>query len=401
MDESEIFNEEAQLHHFTSEQFAKKLMGQLAFLYFLQKKGWLGVKVVPHQLNDKQYKNAFFRSKASREVMPKTYSQINSDEYRLRTNTIGELSDEEADVLAGCFKSEPWGSGTKTFIRDLYTKKVGDKYFFDDYLEPLFYEALNHRRGENNYYKRFNCKIPFLNGGLFEPLENYDWHNSKFGIPDELFSNIDTKGEREADGILDIFDRYNFTMNEDEPLEREVAVDPEMLGKIFENLLDAKDRKSKGAFYTPREIVHYMCQESLINYLVNETGSPYEEMKEFIIYGELMRDEDCSKNSTQMHIPKSVYSKLGVIDKALENVKVADPAVGSGAFPLGMLSEIVKARNNITAYFAQQMQSTTDKARIYDQRDPYKLKWQTIKTNGNQPPSGFSGLWKCLNGRYA
>ena len=88
-----------------------------------------------------------------------------------------------------------------------------------------------------------------------------------FQNPDKLFSNELEKG-RDADGILDIFDRFNFTMNEDEPLEKEVAVDPEMLGKIFENLLEPGDRKSKGAFYTPREIVHYICQESLINYLV-------------------------------------------------------------------------------------------------------------------------------------
>ena len=72
-------------------------------------------------------------------------------------------------------------------------------------------------------------------------------------------------------------------------MEKEVAVDPEMLGKIFENLLDVSDRKSKGAFYTPREIVHYMCQESLIHYLVNEVNVPFEDMKEFILYGELIR----------------------------------------------------------------------------------------------------------------
>ena len=68
-------------------------------------------------------------------------------------------------------------------------------------------------------------------------------------------------------GVLDVFDRYNFTVNEAEPLEKEVAIDPEMLGKVFENLIEENRRKGLGAFYTPREIVHYMCQESLINYL--------------------------------------------------------------------------------------------------------------------------------------
>ena len=69
-----------------------------------------------------------------------------------------------------------------------------------------------------------------------------------------------------------------------------------MLGKIFEELLEVSDRKSKGAFYTPREIVHYMCQESLINHLVNEVGVPYEDMKEFILYGEIIRDADNRRN---------------------------------------------------------------------------------------------------------
>src|SRR5690606_12776156 len=90
----------------------------------------------------------------------------------------------------------------------------------------------------------------------FEPVGNYDWRNIDMMIDNSVFKSI-----------FDTFDLYNFTVREDEPLEKEVAVDPEMLGKVFENLLDVTDRKSKGAFYTPREIVHYMCQESLINYL--------------------------------------------------------------------------------------------------------------------------------------
>ena len=160
------------------------------------------------------------------------------------------FTNSEADILAGCFKAEPWNSGTKTFIREIfeYCMKQENKNFFEDYLEPFFYEALRVNRGENHYYKRFNCKIPFLNGGLFDPIENYEWNGTRFDIPNELFSNRHIKGDHDADGILDIFERYNFTMNEDEPLEREVAVDPEMLGKIFENLLDIRDRKSKGAF---------------------------------------------------------------------------------------------------------------------------------------------------------
>lgn len=403
LDESDDFNEEAEKHKFTSEQFAKKLMGQLAFLYFIQKKGWLGVKVLPHAINDKQYKNAYYNyNKSARRIVPEVYKQVSENSYKLNYEELKKLDDEDSDILAGCFKAEKWGSGEKSFIRHLFNncKKLEekeDKNFFDDYLEPLFYEALNHKRGDNNYYNKFNCKIPFLNGGLFEPLENYDWKNSTFELPNELFSNADIKGEENADGILDIFDRYNFTMNEDEPLEREVAVDPEMLGKIFENLLDVKDRKSKGAFYTPREIVHYMCQESLINYLVNETGIEYEEIKDFIIYGEIMKDEDTGKEvklgTEQMQIPLSVYNNLKLIDDKLADVRIADPAVGSGAFPMGMISEIVKARNNITEYFVAQYSITKEmndsekkmkqsqRARIYESRNPYKLKRNIIKNS--------------------
>ena len=109
---------------------------------------------------------------------------------------------------------------------------------------------------KNDFYKNLNCKIPFLNGGLFDPINDYDWRNTDITINNDTFRKI-----------FETFDLYNFTVKEDEPLEKEVAIDPEMLGKVFENLLEVKDRKSKGAFYTPREIVHYMCQESLINYL--------------------------------------------------------------------------------------------------------------------------------------
>src|SRR5204863_9955964 len=81
-------------------------------------------------------------------------------------------------------------------------------------------------------------------------------------------------------GLLDMFDRYNFTVNEAEPLEKEVAIDPEMLGKVFENLIEENLRKGLGSYYTPREIVHYMCQESLINYLDTALNSGTEKRKQ-------------------------------------------------------------------------------------------------------------------------
>ena len=133
----------------------------------------------------------------------------------------------------------------------------------------MFYEALaKERNNENSFYDKFDCRIPFLNGGLFEA--EYKWETANITIPTTIFRNQEkNKAGDTGTGVLDVFDRYNFTIKEDEPLDKEVAVDPEMLGKVFENMLEITERKSKGAFYTPREIVHYMCQESLIHYLDN------------------------------------------------------------------------------------------------------------------------------------
>ena len=194
----------------TTANFCKKLLGQLVFLYFIQKKGWLGVP-----------------------------------------------------------KNKDWGNGDKRFLRSIFEKaKTNGKNFFNDYLEPLFYNALANGERDDSWFELFECKIPFLNGGLFEPIGNYRWVETDIKFENSIFSNDETNSSGDiGTGILDVFDRYNFTVKEDEPLEKEVAIDPEMLGKVFENLLEINDRKSKGAFYTPREIVHYMCQESLINYL--------------------------------------------------------------------------------------------------------------------------------------
>ncbi len=396
------FMAEAERCGFTSEQFTKKLMGQIVFLYFIQKKGWLGVQAFPVRLTEKEYKNALFRNTKAHKLIEKVYSQPDSNGIsHINQKSLFALSDEDTKFVSTLVKGKAWGEGPKNFMRALYESCVRrGKNYFDDYLEPLFYEALNVNRGESGFYARFHCRIPFLNGGLFEQLDNYDWVNSDFHIPNSMFSNADTKGKDDADGILDIFDRYNFTMAEDEPMEREVAIDPEMLGKVFENLLDVKDRKSKGAFYTPREIVHYMCQESLINYLSTSTGIESEDIRKFILYGEYFRDNDCLKTkevykdgkrayvidkNREMEMPESIFSfrtnvnRLKEIDDLLENVKIADPAVGSGAFLLGLLNEIVRARQTLTTYMAIEMNGF-QRLNFYSYgRKTYDLKVNTIK----------------------
>jgi len=312
LEKDEVIRKDFAEKEISTVDFAKKTLGQIVFLYFLQKKGWFGVA-----------------------------------------------------------PDKKWGEGPKKFLRELFKarKKYG-KNFFNNILEPLFYEALAQDRGKESIYPRLNnCRMPFLNGGLFEPMLNYSWETTDIVIPDELFSNeiIDIKTKDKGTGILDVFDRYNFTVNENEPLEKEVAVDPEMLGKVFENLLDIKDRRSKGAFYTPREIVHYMCQESLINYLETETKNEIlrEDLELFIQKGDRIIENDILiKNKEEYELkkysktysgkkymlPESIRNKAKELNELLKNIKVADPAVGSGAFPLGMINEIVRARKVLNVY---------------------------------------------------
>ena len=395
LEKSEDFRIEAEQHNFTSAQFAKKLMGQIVFLYFLQKKGWLGVSAWPNTLTEKEYKNAFYAKGAkSRQLIPVIYQKGVDGVYHVSARGLNSLSDEDETVLAQCVKGRPWGTGPHNFMRRLFEfSEKRNANFFDDYLEPLFYNALNVNRGEQGYDPVLHCRIPFLSGGLFEPIDGYEWEHNNFAIPNEVFSNRQGNNARTGDGILDIFDRYNFTMSEDEPLEREVAIDPEMLGKVFENLLEVNDRKSKGAFYTPREIVHYMCQESLISYLTSSLQVSEGAVRDFILYGDFMKDEDTVKEKRQgnggMFISDELYkidsdgkvavNRLTDMDTALANVRVADPAVGSGAFPLGMLNEIVRARQNISAYFAITMNPYDTRMMYQLERSPHNLKYETIK----------------------
>jgi hypothetical protein len=300
--------------------FAKKLMGQIVFLYFLQKKGWLGVS-----------------------------------------------------------KGEAWGAGPHDFIRRLTRGEFGVQgNIFNDILEPLFYDTLATDRGPDGWCSRFKCRIPFLNGGLFEPLGGYDWVATDIVIPDALFTNQEkTPAGDFGTGILDVFDRYNFTVNEAEPLEIEVAIDPEMLGKVFENLLEVRERKSKGSFYTPREIVHYMCEESLINYLdgrLNQNGRAVDrsDIEALIRAGEQAAHYEAARKdgtaSYARRLPPAIEKHAQAIDDALSEITVCDPAIGSGAFPVGMMTEIVRARTTLTPYFEE-----------ITERTPYYFKRHAIQ----------------------
>jgi len=384
---NEEFLSEAKRCDFSSEEFTKKLMGQIVFIYFLQKKGWLGVTLVPQNLSLEDYNEIYTNADViQRKILDKYYITFNGNK-KIKKDLLEKFKENEqeieslSDIFVHTKFDHKWGTGQKRFIRAIFENcKNRNKNFFDDYLEPFFYNGLNYKR-KNQYFSVFNCKIPFLNGGLFEPLDNYQWEIATFNIKNEIFSNDDETG------ILDFFDRYNFTMNEEEPLEKDVAVDPEMLGKIFENLLDVKDRKSKGAFYTPREIVHYMCQESIANFLVNKVGTNYDETKDFIQYGEMIRDVDLKEATKDDYlIGKTIFENIIEIDEALKNIKIADPAVGSGAFPLGILNEIVKIRDILTSYMLMYnrfglFDKKYNEDFILSKRSIYNIKWNTIKNS--------------------
>lgn len=386
LDKNEDFQTEAKNCDFSSEEFAKKLMGQIVFLYFLQKKGWLGVQLVPDELSINEYEELLSQNDSVSQNLIKSYYKLSDNKYIVEKTKLRVLELQEdiinlTNIFKGTKYDKPWGTGRKDFIMYIFNQSQKEhKNFFDDYLEYFFYKGLNEKR-DNQFFPLFNCKIPFLNGGLFEPLNNYRWSSAHFEIKNSLFHND------KEDGILDFLNLYNFTIDEEEPLEKEIAVDPEMLGKIFENLLEIGDRKDKGAFYTPREIVHYMCQESLANYLSNKVGVNYDEINQFIKYGDVLSQYDWNlslENGTEFAIGKTVFDNLIAIDSALIDVKIADPAVGSGAFPLGMLNEIVKLRNNIQTYFLIQKELGLISLENYYstehlETDIYRMKLQIIE----------------------
>ncbi len=285
--------------------FSKKLLGRIVFLYFVQKKGWLGA-------SNLEYKD-----------------------------------------------------GKPDFMKSLFVFSGGNSVFYSNWLSPLFFETLNQERPNDEFAMPdgTKVKIPFLNGGLFDRDEHdVQWLTFEPG----LFHSLDfeevipTKNNTtNCRGFLDFLDAFNFTVHEDSPDEHTVAVDPEMLGHIFENLLE--DNKDKGAFYTPKEIVHYMCQESLTQYLTTHLSKEYTVYKQLggdqielfgndIRNGQLKMLEqlgDQALNSDEVafivnykDICKLTIAQLKRIDQLLDNVKICDPAIGSGAFPMGLLQEI-------------------------------------------------------------
>ncbi len=266
--------------------FAKKLLGRIVFLQFLQKKGWMGVPA----------------------------------------------------------KNAEWKGGDIKFLQNLFINSNSKQSFHSKELRTLFFETLNEKRknhiAPNSLGK--DIKIPYLNGGLFEKDLSF---SNDIDFPDDYFAKL-----------LDFFEQYNFTIDENDPYDSEVGIDPEMLGHIFENLLE--ENREKGAFYTPKEIVHYMCQESLIEYL--HTQLPDYDKADIEL---LVRNNQVSTAFAQ-------YKTANEVNNKLKAVKICDPAIGSGAFPMGLLKEIFECRRLLYGYL-----KTNDKF------DPAQVKKEIIQQN--------------------
>ncbi len=244
----------------TIRDFAKKLLGRIVFLHFLQKKGWLG-------------------------------APSNSAE---------------------------WKNGDTRFLQNLFANHASKENFHSTVLKTLFFETLNTKRINDIASDSLgsNIKIPYLNGGLFDKDISFE---NDIDFPADYFNNL-----------LEFFEQYNFTIDENDPYDNEIGIDPEMLGHIFENLLE--ENREKGAFYTPKEVVHYMCQESLISYLFTHFPNDSKNDIELLI------------RNSQVSSGFSNYKKANEINEKLKSIKICDPAIGSGAFPMGLLKEIYECR---------------------------------------------------------
>lgn len=252
--------------------YVKKLLGRIVFLHFLQKKGWLGVP---------------------------------------------------AEMIQ-------WEQGDKQFMQTLFRLYPEKEKFNSKCLNSLFFKTLNTKREASNYLapdslfagRTSKFRIPYLNGGLFD---NSDIDNYIIDFPETYFNNL-----------FDFFEQYNFTIDENDPYDSEVGIDPEMLGHIFENLLE--ENREKGTFYTPKEIVYYICHESIIEYLSTNLPNVNRDNFEQLVRHNKVVDGFTSQKTAQQ------------LDGLLKAVKVCDPAIGSGAFPMGMMKELFECRRLLYPY---------------------------------------------------
>lgn len=259
--------------------YALQFLNRCMFLYFIQRKGWLG--------NDRDFLETFWKS------------------YR--------QSNQEPDT------------------------------FFESWLKVLFFEAFNNRfHGGHRYFpadiQQILATAPYLNGGLF--AENELDRQHIYTITDERFVQAFT-----------FFERYNFTISEDSPLDQEVAVDPEMIGRVYESLVNVStevdERSDAGIFYTPRTEIDLMCRLAVVDYLNNHLGQADEHIKP-ALYDMVFALEPHEKSAADDALkPFNLWKRL---HELLENMTVLDPACGSGSFLVGMLHVLDDLQDRVNQY---------------------------------------------------
>lgn len=258
-----------------------------------------------------------------------------------------------------------WGDGTpdRHYMRNLwrkYQEKSPRNGFYSSWLKPLFFYAFNKRTSLLPIELPADIKasflsMPYLNGGLF--TENEILGRFDLDLPDEAFTTLfDCNIDGNYPGFLE---RYNFTIQESLPLEVEVAVDPEMLGRVYESLINEEDRHQAGIFYTPRIEIDYMCRLSLMEYLHEATNLSKETLIPIVM---APASEDGRKE-----LAKLADSEVNWLRGALNSIRVVDPAVGSGSFLVGMMNVTVQLYRAIAEHQSVHENEFALKKRIISQ----------------------------------
>ena len=218
----------------------------------------------------------------------------------------------------------------------LLSSKVVSSNYYHEVLEPLFFGVLNTSIDSRDIRSGLFDKVPYLNGGLFSPQTD-DYYELDRGTFTSIYINTLKISDSWFKDFFELLETYNFTIDENTVFDQELSVDPEMLGRIFENLLAEinpetgnSERKRTGSFYTPRQIVEYMVDQSLIEYLKTKTKIDEKKLSALISY-DLTDDTEYPLEDTEKE----------EIIRAVESLKILDPACGSGAYPIGALQKIV------------------------------------------------------------
>ncbi|NWF90446.1 MAG: Eco57I restriction-modification methylase domain-containing protein [Ignavibacteriaceae bacterium] len=318
-----------------------RLITRIIFIWFMKEK-----ELVPSTLFEKSFidKIIYYKDNTGSTY----YKAILQNLFFATLNTKMKKDDKESRI----------------FVEE--AEKKG--YLSDAYLQQGYYRYSRFIKDKNLFIEQFE-NVPFLNGGLFECLDkkigteviridcfsDNPKNETKLKVPDEIFfldkendvdlsKYLDKGKNKKVTGLLTILKRYNFTIDENTPVDQDVALDPELLGKVFENLLAAyvpetseTARKATGSYYTPREIVEYMVNDSLIEHLKTSLNNNDKISEDNL---RLLFDYASDEN------PFDEQTTIKLIE-AIENIKILDPACGSGAFPMGILHKLVLALHKL------------------------------------------------------